>query len=133
LAGERIGEVARNWATHIIGPNASAFDAARIMTEQGVGALPVVQAGKLVGTLSERDLMTRVVAQGRNPAMTKVSEVMTAKPRTVRPDETVESCLSLMQELGFRHLPICESDDFQGIVSMRDLVARKGRQPNAAV
>jgi CBS domain-containing protein len=125
VPAERIGDVARSWATHIVGPNTTAFEAARMMTENGIGALPVVQGGKLVGIFSERDLMTRVVAQGRNPATTKVSEVMTSKPRTVSPDETVETCLGIMQELGFRHLPICAGDDFHGIVSMRDLMKRK--------
>jgi CBS domain-containing protein len=122
LPAERIGDVARSWATHVVGPNATVFEAARIMTEHGIGALPVVQAGKLVGIFSERDLMTRVVAQGCNPGTTKLSEVMTAKPRTVGPQETVEACLAIMQKLGFRHLPICDGDDFHGIVSMRDLI-----------
>jgi CBS domain-containing protein len=129
LSADRIGDVARSWATHIVGPSASAFEAARIMTEHGVGALPVVRAGKLIGIFSERDLMTRVVAEGRNPGTTKVSEVMTPKPKTVRPDETVENCLAVMQELGFRHMPICEEDDFHGIVSMRDLVAHQKPTP----
>jgi len=123
LVSQRIGDVARSWATHIVGPNATAFEAARTMTEEGIGALPVVNAGKLVGIFSERDLMTRVVAQARNPAATKVAEVITTKPTTVSSDETVENCLLIMREHGFRHLPICIGDDFQGIVSMRDLIS----------
>ena len=83
--------------------------------------------GELVGIFSERDLMRRVVAAGRSPGLTKVSEVMTANPRTVSATETVENCLFLMQENGFRHLPVCEGKKLRGLVSLRDLALRKDK------
>jgi CBS domain-containing protein len=98
------------------------LEAARIMTERNIGALPVLREGRLLGIFSERDVMTRVVAAGRSPGSTKLSEVMTPYPRTVTPDETVENCLFMMKEFGFRHLPICAGDEFVGLVSVRDLM-----------
>src|SRR3989441_12989940 len=84
------------------------LEAARFMMEHNIGALPVLRNGELVGIFSERDIMNRVVAVGRMAGQTKVSEVMTANPRTVGVEETVDNCLFLMREFGFRHLPICE-------------------------
>jgi len=81
------------------------LEAARFMLEHHIGALPVLRNGELVGIFSERDIMNRVVAVGRMPGTTKVSEVMTANPKAVSVQETVENCLSLMREFGVRHLP----------------------------
>src|SRR6267378_3892070 len=80
------------------------LEAARFMMEHSIGALPVLRNGELVGIFSERDVMNRVVAVGRMPGTTMVSEVMTANPKAVSVQETVENCLSLMREFGFRHL-----------------------------
>src|SRR5215831_12206737 len=83
-------------------------EAARFMMEHNIGALPILRDGELVGIVSERDIMNRVVAVGRMPGTTKVSEVMTANPRSVGVHETVENGLFLMREFGFRHLPITD-------------------------
>jgi len=88
--------------------DSSVLEAARYMMEQRIGALPVLRNGELVGIFSERDIMNRVVAVGRLPGSTKVSEVMTANPKAVGIDETVENCMYLMREFGFRHLPILD-------------------------
>ena len=80
------------------------LEAARFMMEHNIGALPVLRNGELAGILSERDIMNRVVAVGRTPGTTAVSEVMTANPRAVPADESIEECLFIMQEFGFRHL-----------------------------
>src|ERR1700689_3722085 len=82
------------------------LEAARLMMEHNFGALPVLRNGELAGIFSERDIMNRVVAVGRTPGHTAVSEVMTANPRAVSLDETIEECLFTMHEFGFRHLPI---------------------------
>jgi CBS domain-containing protein len=112
-------------------------EAARFMMEHNVGALPVLRNGELVGIFSERDVMNRVVAVGRTPGQTRVSEVMTANPRTVSVDETVDNCLFLMREFGFRHLPICEGKTLKGMVSLRDVILRAQQssadQPRLAV
>ena len=98
------------------------LEAARYMMEHNVGALPVLRNGDLAGILSERDIMNRVVAVGRTPGTTAVSEVMTANPRAVAADESVEECLFIMREFGFRHLPIVDGKDLKGVVSLRDVL-----------
>jgi CBS domain-containing protein len=69
--------------------------------------------------------MNRVVAVGRTPGLTAVSEVMTANPRAVNVDESIEECLFIMHEFGFRHLPILEGKELRGLVSLRDMVMRQ--------
>jgi CBS domain-containing protein len=98
------------------------LEAARYMMEHNVGAVPVLRNGELIGILSERDIMNRVVAVGRTPGTTAVSEVMTANPRAVPADETIEECLFIMREFGFRHLPIVDGKDLKGLVSLRDVL-----------
>src|SRR5271169_5371678 len=79
----------------------SVLEAARFMMEHNIGALPVLRNGELVGIVSERDIMNRVVAVGRMPGTTLVSEIMTANPKSINVDETVDNCLFLMREFGF--------------------------------
>lgn len=100
----------------------SVLEAARYMMEHNIGAVPVMRDGSLVGILSERDIMNRVVALGRTPGTTEVSEVMTANPRAVAADESIEECLFIMREFGFRHLPIVDGRDVTGLVSLRDVL-----------
>jgi CBS domain-containing protein len=118
----RVYDLVKN--TRVLTTDAEQYvvEAARTMMERNIGALPVLRDGKLVGIVSERDIMNRVVAAGRNAGSTRVSEIMTSNPRTVGPDEPVEECLFLMRELGFRHLPICENGEVKGLVSLRDLL-----------
>jgi len=104
------------------------LEAARFMMEHNIGALPVLRDGELTGIFSERDVMNRVVAAGRQPAYTNVSEVMTPNPRSVSLDDTVEECLFIMEEFGFRHLPIVEGKELKGLVSLRDVVMRQAAE-----
>ena len=101
------------------------LEAARFMMEHNIGAVPVLRNGELAGIFSERDIMNRVVAVGRTPAYTAVSEVMTANPRAVSADETIEECLFIMHEFGFRHLPIVDGKELKGLVSLRDVVMQQ--------
>jgi CBS domain-containing protein len=98
------------------------LDAARYMMDHNIGAVAVLRNGELAGILSERDIMNRVVAVGRTPGTTAVSEVMTANPRSVAADESIEECLFIMREFGFRHLPIVDGKDLKGLVSLRDVL-----------
>lgn len=104
------------------------LEAARFMMEHNIGALPVLRDGQLAGILSERDIMNRVVAVGRTPGTTAVAEVMTANPRAVSADETVEECLFVMREFGFRHLPIVDGKDLTGLVSLRDILMHQASE-----
>jgi CBS domain-containing protein len=93
--------------------------------------LPVLRDGEIVGIFSERDIMNRVVAVGRMPGTTKISEVMTANPKAINVDETVDNCLFLMREFGFRHLPIIDGKQLKGLVSLRDILLRYVSQKEA--
>lgn len=104
------------------------LEAARYMMEHNVGAVPVLRDGDLTGILSERDIMNRVVALGRTPGTTAVSEVMTPKPRAVAADETIEECLFIMREFGFRHLPIVDGKELKGLVSLRDVLMHQAAE-----
>jgi CBS domain-containing protein len=104
------------------------LDAARFMMEHNIGALPVMRNGQLAGILSERDIMNRVVAVGRTPGTTAVAEVMTANPRAVSADESVEECLFIMKEFGFRHLPIVDGNELKGLVSLRDILMHQAAE-----
>lgn len=109
------------------------LEASRQMVANNVGAVPVLREGELVGIFSERDIMTRVVAEGRDPARTRVAEVMTAHPTTVDVHESIEHCMVLMKEHGFRHLPICDGKKLKGMVSLRDILLRDLTEKNEEV
>ena len=92
------------------------------MVERNIGAVPVLHKGKLVGIFSERDLMRRVVAEGRDPRSTCMAEVMTDDPLTISTQEDLETCMALMRRHGFRHLPVCHEGQLVGMVSLRDIL-----------
>lgn len=117
-----IFELVRNQETHSVDSKQTVLDVARLMVERNIGAVPVVADGVLIGIFSERDLMKRVVVEGRDPARTPVSEVMTDQPLTVEPHTTMDECRQLMHRHGFRHLPVCEGRKLRGVVSLRDIV-----------
>ena len=120
----QIYDLVKDRRVYSIDADATVLEAARFMMEHNVGALPVLRNGELAGIFSERDIMNRVVAIGRMPGTTKVSEVMTANPKSVNINETVENSLFLMREFGFRHLPIVDGSQLKGLVSLRDLLLR---------
>ncbi|HWY54770.1 MAG TPA: CBS domain-containing protein [Terriglobales bacterium] len=108
--------------TYRVDADQFAFDVAQAMVDRNIGAVPVLRDGLLVGIFSERDLMKRVVVEGRDCRTTRVEEVMTEDPLTVSPDESLENCMLLMRRHGFRHLPVCEGKQLRGIVSLRDIL-----------
>jgi CBS domain-containing protein len=121
-------EIVKDRKVYSIETTRTVLEAARLMMEHNIGAVPVLRNGELAGILSERDIMNRVVAIGRTPGTTAVSEVMTANPRAVPADETVEECLFIMREFGFRHLPIVDGKDVKGLVSLRDLLMHRAAE-----
>jgi len=106
-----------------ISSSVSAREAAKLMSKHKFGALMVVKDDQLEGIISERDISNKIVAQGRDPDKTKVSQIMTKKPETVSPDDTAIKALERMHERGFRHLPVLDGETIIGIVSIRDLYA----------
>jgi CBS domain-containing protein len=106
----------------IVNGEQTVLEAARAMTALNIGAVPVSKEGRLVGVFSERDMMRRVICGGLDPATTRVCEVMTPDPCVVSPHDSVEKCMFLMKQHGFRHLPVCVEDRVVGFLSLRDLL-----------
>lgn len=100
-------------------PETLVSKAAKLMAAKNVGALMVVEGGRLVGIFTERDVVFRVVARGLDARTTAVSEVMSPAPHTVHPDKPFGYALLVMHENGFRHLPVVENGKPIGIVSAR--------------
>ncbi len=96
-------------------------EAASAMAQRRIGAVPIVEDGKLLGIFTERDVITRVVAPGRNPDTTPLGEVMTENPDTVKSSDSVVHALELMNTRRYRHLPVVDQGKLVGIVSIRDL------------
>jgi len=117
-----ICDLLKNQNTISAEPHQTVFEIARMMVEHNIGAVPILQDGKLIGIFSERDLMSRVVVNGKDPARTPVSQVMTDDPLTVAPTDPLETCMTLMRRHGFRHLPVCSGKDLVGVVSLRDIL-----------
>ena len=110
---------ARVWS---LGPTATIYDALAMMAEKGVGALPIVDEGKLLGILSERDYARKVLLQGRSSRDTAVTEIMSSPVVSVSPSQTVEECMHIVTDKRIRHLPVMENGRIVGIVSIGDLV-----------
>src|SRR5688572_11413550 len=107
---------------HAIASEASVLDAIKLMAEKGIGALVVLDQGRLAGVVSERDYARKVILRGRSSQDTAVREIMTDKVVTVRSEQTVEDCMTLMTEQRIRHLPVVDAGKLAGVVSIGDLV-----------
>jgi CBS domain-containing protein len=105
-----------------IGPNAMVIDAIQLMDEKNVGALPVVDNGKLVGIVSERDYTRKVILKGRSSKDTPISDIMTKQVLTVHPSDSVTECMRIMTDKRVRHLPVLEGTNLVGILSIGDVV-----------
>lgn len=114
-----------------LGPQASVWEAACVMTAASVGSVLIVDTpGKLLGIVTERDLMTRVLAKALNPETTLVTVVMTRNPHCVTPETLVSDAVLIMIERGFRHLPIVATNatagsKILGVFSVRDALPRE--------
>ena len=103
-------------------PNASVYDAMKLMADKGIGALLVMEGQKLVGIISERDYARKVILQGRSSRTTSVHEIMTARVAYAEPEQNIEECMALMTEIRVRHLPVIEAGEVRGVISIGDLV-----------
>ena len=103
-------------------PDATVYDAIKMMADKNVGALPVVQNDKLVGIISERDYTRKVILQGRSSKETQVSEIMSTDLVLTNPNETLAGCMRVMTDSHIRHLPVMEGKKIVGLVSLGDLV-----------
>lgn len=106
------------WTT----PDTHVFSALSLMAEKSVGALLVIDNGKIVGIFSERDYARKVILKGKSSKDIYVREIMTTSVRFITPEQTCEQALALMTDKHIRHLPVLEDDQLLGIVSIGDLV-----------
>ncbi len=102
-----------------VAPEIAVAEAAKLMAKNNVGAVLVVAGGALLGIFTERDVVFRVVACGLDPATTALAQVMTAHPKTIGASQPFGLALLMMNENGFRHLPVMDGDKPVGIVSAR--------------
>lgn len=105
-----------------IGPDAPVIDAIRLMAEKRIGAVVVMDGGRLAGILSERDYARKIVLQGRSSATTPVRDIMTAEVVTVGLQDNIERCMQIVTERRIRHLPVVDGGAVLGVVSIGDLV-----------
>ena len=101
-------------------PAANVCDAIRLMAERNVSSVLVCEEGQLLGIFTERDAVRRVLALGRDPNQTKLADVMTREPDTIRPQDSIDEAIRRMDEFGYRHLPVVEGDEVLGVLSLRD-------------
>jgi len=102
--------------------------AARLMNDQRIGALVVTQDGRMVGIFTERDILMRIVAAGRDPNTTIIQEVMSAPCVIVSPEDSLAQCKAIMTQKRIRHLPVVANDDLIGIVSTGDVLASENHE-----
>ena len=119
LFNNRAGSNATLWS---VSPDDTVFDAIKVLAEKGVGALMVMEKGKLAGIVSERDYTRKVALLGKNSKETYVRDIMTANVMVISPSTRTRECMSIMSEKNIRHLPVVDGDTVVGMLSIRDLM-----------
>ena len=105
-----------------VAPQATAYEALQIMSKKDVGALLVIDEGKLVGIFSERDYARKVILKGKSSKDTSVGELMTDVVFSIDPQDTIQDCMALMTTKHIRHLPVIKNERLIGIVTIGDVV-----------
>ena len=118
---------------HSVAPNATVLDAVRKMNEERIGALLVCEASEMLGIFTERDVLCRVVDSPRDPATTRVYEVMTTEVVAVDPSTSVEEAMAVISEKRCRHLPVLEKGTLRGLVSIGDLTRWASRNQESHI
>ncbi len=108
-------------------PSTTVVDAAKVMAQEDVGPVPIVEGGRVVGIVTDRDFVVRVLAEGRDPSSTTIGEIASADLVTVQPDSDLNEALNLMAQNQVRRLPVVEGDQLVGIVAQAD-VARAAEE-----
>lgn len=105
-----------------VSPNSTVLDALRIMADQNIGSVMVMEDGKYLGLMTERDYSRKLVLQGKSSTDTKVEVIMSSNLPRVTPSDSVDYCMQLMSDKNIRYVPVFENDVVIGIVSINDLV-----------
>jgi CBS domain-containing protein len=114
--------LARKSGVHALGPDATIFEALRLMADKNIGAVLILSGDEVAGIVSERDYARKVVLLGKTSKDTPVREIMTTNVICVEPGWTADQCMALMTEKRIRHLPIVEEGKVVGIISIGDVV-----------
>ena len=109
-------------AVYSTSPDSSVYDALEELEEKNLGALVVLENGKLVGVFTERDYASKVILKGRSSKETLVRDIMSGTPVFVDPDKTLDDCMQLMTDKFIRHLPVLENGELIGVISIGDIV-----------
>jgi CBS domain-containing protein len=109
-------------AVYAVGPDDPVLSAIQVMADRGIGALLVMRGDELLGIVSERDYARKVILKGRSSAETPVWQIMSSPVTSVSPEDTTNTCMMLMTERKFRHLPVVEQGRVVGVLSIGDLV-----------
>jgi CBS domain-containing protein len=119
-----VGQVLRSKAPGFwsVAPSTTAYEALEIMADKNVGALLVLDGGKLVGIFSERDYARKVILKGKSSKKTAVQELMTGPPICIGPEQSIHECMVLMTKNRFRHVPVVDQRGLIGVVSIGDIV-----------
>jgi len=105
-----------------VGPQTTVLDALRIMADQNIGSVMVVDGSQYLGIMTERDYSRKVILKGKSSTDTPVADIMSKEFPGVTPNDTVEFCMELMSDKNIRYLPVFENEKLVGIVSINDLV-----------
>lgn len=106
-----------------VAPGETVLRAAQLMNDRGIGGLVVTEGKRLAGIFTERDILRRVVSQRRDPANTKVAEVMTAPVTACGPDTPLDDCAAMMTGKRIRHLPVVGDHGLVGVITIGDVMA----------
>lgn len=127
LAGKTIDSI---WS---VGPESTVFEALEILKNKNIGAVLVLEAGKMVGIFSERDYARKGILMGRASKDTLIKDVMTQKVITVDVEQKIEECMEIMSEKHIRHLPVMKEEKLIGIISINDIVNAIIREQKAHI
>ena len=105
-----------------ISPDKTVFEAIEMLAAKNIGALPVIENGKVIGIFSERDYTRKIALAGKSSKDTRVREIISTDVIFVTPESSVEECMHLMTEHHIRHLPVCQDEKLVGLISIGDLV-----------
>ena len=112
-------------------PNQTIFSVSVLMASKGIGAIPIVKKdGTFIGIITDRDIVTRCNALGKDPNKTKVCECLTANPTRTVPSHSINDAIKLMSDFGTRRLPVVENDKLVGIISIADIARASAFCPN---
>ena len=117
-----VGDLVQGREVHTIGTEITVLEAAKFMSQKGIGLVPVMDGERVIGVFGERDILKRVVAEGLDPEMIRVGDVMTKTMICSPPEETYQQAALKMLEKGIRHLVVADGDRLIGVISLRDLL-----------